>query len=299
MTNVMEGQLPLDLLRTMKSLKKFSKKLIKDLVDRLHYFSSYQEEETLHEIRVHVKKIKAVINLVGYCQKKFNSHKAFIPFRNIFRKAGGIREPEVLRRLLTNYPAQKKNSKAIVDRGLAVEAFLEDIPYFVDRISGQWKKLKPRVANIRRKDFDHYVRSKEREIDSKLSPKPIMKDIHKTRKAIKAMLYLSKVKDDLPESTKTFYAEMEETIGQLHDKQVLLENLKKLNGQAGKARVGKLTSGCAQDKKKIEKMAKAFYAGSTINIKIKKQENGHPTKNQRNPLAGNLPETARGQARTR
>jgi CHAD domain-containing protein len=244
----------------VKSLVKFSKYLIQDLVDRLHFFQSYQEEETLHDIRVEIKKVKAVLSLLGYSHKKFKNRKSFLPFRNVFRKAGAIREPIVLHSILNDkQQSELKSRHPSIVKGAGVEAFLDDTPFFIEGILSAWTKIKPWVRKESRKDFNAFIKKKKKEIERGLFPTPDMDTIHTTRKNIKALLYLSKIKNELTKEEETFYHEMEQTIGQWHDKQVLQANLKNQNGGADKAKIKKVGLGIKQDKTKIKEMAENFY----------------------------------------
>lgn len=244
----------------MKSLEKFSTYLIQELVDRLHFFINYQEEETIHEIRVEIKKVKAVLTLLGHSHKKFNSHKVFLPFRNIFREAGAIREPIVQQTILSkNQTPPLKNRKPTLIKGEPVEKFLDDVPFFIEGILGTWKKIKPLVRKESRKDFNEFAKKKKKEIKKALLPSPEMENIHNTRKNIKAILYLSKIKNYLSKAEAKFYHEMEETIGQWHDKQVLQSNLKNQNGKAEKEKLKKVGTGIKQDTSKMKMMVEGFY----------------------------------------
>jgi CHAD domain-containing protein len=240
----------------MKSLKEFSKNLIEDMISRLHHYEVDRDEETLHQIRVDVKKMKAIIGLINYSRKQFRGHHSFIPFRNIFRKAGAIREPEVFQKLLNGKSIKKKQA---TDDSPAVDAFLDDVPAFHQAIKKEWKKLRPYVAEVNRKDFKEFFRKKLAEIEGQLSPKPNMKEIHRTRKSIKTVLYLAKVKGNLAPKDKAFFVEMEETIGQLHDKQALLANLKNEQADGNELKIKKLKAGCEADERKINKWASKYY----------------------------------------
>ena len=252
----------------MKQLVKFARAQIKSLVRHLEDFNSYQQTEMLHEIRVDVKKIKAVLNATNYCRSKFKAHKAFIPFRNIFRKAGAIREPDVMFKLLVAYQIEKvQESKLGSDKSQLIQTFRDDIPLFIKTARKEWKKLKPVLTKVHRKDFKNYLLERIHDVELHLSPKPIMKDIHKTRKTIKEILYLSKVNNLLSPKDDKFYGELENVIGQLHDKQMLLDLLSKSNGKDGDLRLNMLKSQCSVDKESITNLALDYYkAGEAIEV---------------------------------
>ena len=260
MTVVMVMDMKLNVFRCVKSLEKFSKHLTQDLVDRLHFFLNYQEEDTLHDIRVEIKKVKAVLSLLGHSHKKFNTHKAFLPYRTIFRKADAIREPIILNTILSdNQLTETNNDQPRLLKGPTVEAFLDDIPFHIESVLSSWKKLKPWIRTENRKEFKGFMRKKKKEVEKGIFPTPDMENIHAIRKKIKAILYLSKIKGDLSKTEEKFYHEMEQTIGQWHDKQVLQANLNNLNGRADKEKIKKLVSMIKLDKSKMKTMAGDFY----------------------------------------
>jgi CHAD domain-containing protein len=240
----------------VKKLRKFSKNVIKELVNHLHHYEISQEEERLHQIRVEVKKLKALIGLIHYSQRKFKGHLAFLPFRNIFRKAGAVREPDVLRKL-----SEKTDMKRLKVKGSSPtdpsETFIDDIPFFIETIRKEWKTLKPHSRKISKNDFKRFFDSNMAEIESNLWPELSMKDIHKIRKTIKIVLYLSKIKNYLSGSEKAFFSRMEQMIGQLHDQQILLQALKK--DHVDPLEIKKVTDRCEKDEEKIKMLVAKYY----------------------------------------
>ena len=87
----------------MKKLDSFLRNRFKELIKNLKDYEQAQDAEALHTIRGEVKKIKTILNLINSLEKGFPSHNHFIPLRNIFRKAGDIREPEVTLALLLRH----------------------------------------------------------------------------------------------------------------------------------------------------------------------------------------------------
>ena len=58
-------------------------------------FSKAQKTNTqtyYHQLRIEIKKLRALIDLIGHFDKKFKPNKALKPFHKIFESAGKIRE---------------------------------------------------------------------------------------------------------------------------------------------------------------------------------------------------------------
>ncbi len=242
----------------MKNLTRFANAHFKSLIKNLESFNAIQDKETLHQVRVDVKKIKAVLGIIQYADKKFKRNKYFKPFRNIFRKAGSIREPDVLFKLLLRYSIEgladdhlARNEKSLV------ESFRSDIPFFLDVIKEQKKKLKPHLRNISKKDVREYVDKLTKLLASQLTPRVLPDNLHKSRKVIKEILCFSAI-EKLKKRELKFYKIMEEEIGQWHDKQVLLQLLQKSSGQA-KLQNKVLRAESKADIRNISKLARDFY----------------------------------------
>ena len=87
----------------MKRLEEYTQSEIKSLINHLRDYGRHGKPNALHKIRVDIKKIKAILAVLNGSLKRFKAHKNFIPLRSIFRKAGSIREPDVLAQMLKQY----------------------------------------------------------------------------------------------------------------------------------------------------------------------------------------------------
>src|SRR5882672_8068588 len=122
----------------MKRLKKFASKPFRALAAHLKTVPANHDTETLHQIRIDIKKIKAVLKLTHDSRKKFRSHKYFLPFRSIFRKADAIRQSEVLASLLTKYPEEGRQLPPLEHPSL--ETFESKVPNYLHTVKVQSKK---------------------------------------------------------------------------------------------------------------------------------------------------------------
>ena len=243
----------------MSRFENFAKQRFDSLTQHLKDFGDKRESEVLHQIRVDIKKIKSML-LFANDRKGFKAHKNYIPFRKIFRRAGEIREPEVISGLLLAHNISGIHDQRIEgDSEKLVTKFCEDIPSFIYAVNKQWVKLKPVFKKLKAKDLEKYLRKTKKNIKSKLYPKPHMDIIHKVRKYIKAFLYLSKANGQKKKNLLEFYAKEVEAIGQLHDRQVLLGLLTKQNGVADKTSIEKIQQECSKLRSQITKKAMRHY----------------------------------------
>ncbi|AYB35036.1 CHAD domain-containing protein [Chryseolinea soli] len=239
----------------MKRLKKFAYKPFRALTEHLKTVPVNHDTETLHQVRIDIKKIKAVLNLIHETRKKFRNHKRFLPFRAIFRKADAIRQSEVLTSLLTKYPEEGLQLPPTEHPPL--ETFESKVPNYLQTVKAQSEKLKPYLKKIKDRDIGRYLKHQYKKIQSKLYPHLALKDIHKTRKSIKAALFIAGSTDHLKKKKEKFYDTLQEAIGNLHDKQLLLQLLKKNDNDRHHHRA--LRTACAHDIRQIRGLAAGFY----------------------------------------
>ena len=78
-------------------------------------------------------------------------------------------------------------------------------------------------------------------------------------------MYLSELEDDGKKREVKFYDNMQDVIGRLHDKQVLLDLLKNKSGRAHRAQLSSINSECLSDKREIFRLASDYYKKSQVN----------------------------------
>ena len=242
----------------VKRFEKFAHRQFKSLISHLKKYRDHKKSETLHKIRVDIKKIKAILGVVNASEKRFKAHKNFIPLRSISRKAAEIRDREIHAQLLL------KNKMDDIGPGHAngealITLFESNIPSFIKTTKRKRNKLEPDVKQVKKNDLRRYLHKRRKEIKSQLFPRPKLQYIHKTRKVVKEVVYLSEANGKLPSKEIKFYDKMQDMIGTLHDKQVLLQLLKKQDDQNSKKKYEVIKTECLSDKKEILRLAAAFY----------------------------------------
>jgi len=244
----------------VKRLEEYVQSEINSLINHLKDYGRHGKPDALHKIRVDIKKVKAVLGAINGCLKGFKAHKNFIPFRTIFRKAGSIREPDVLVRMLRKYKVDETVDELLpgnVERSAA--AFKSDVPRFIAVVKRSTKKLKASSKQVHYHDFASYLANKKKVLKSQLYPRPKMSIIHKVRKGIKELMYLSELEEDGKKREVKFYDIMQDVIGRLHDKQVLIDLLKNKNAKAHRVQLSSINSECLTDKNEIFRLASDHY----------------------------------------
>ncbi len=177
----------------MKKLQSYAIKRFKSLTDSLKSYQQVEDPEVLHLIRLESKKIKSMLNLLKYGLSKFKAHKHYIPFRTIFRRAGEIRQPEVIYKLLLQYQIDGITDSQIPKTG-QVEGlklkFRGDVPQFKALVSAQKKRLKKYIKALSKKKTRKYIIKRRLELKGLLFPHFHSASLHKTRKIIKEVIFL-------------------------------------------------------------------------------------------------------------
>ncbi|MCA4895869.1 MAG: CHAD domain-containing protein [Cytophagales bacterium] len=246
----------------MKKLSSYANKRFKALIDSLHSYHQIDEPEVLHSLRVELKKIKSILNLLQYGLPNFRGHKHYIPFRTIFRRAGEIRQPEVIYKLLLQNQIEGITDSQIPNADQEerlLSAFKNDVPMFIATVTAKRSKLKEYIKNLTEKKAGKYLTKRRRQVKRLLFPVFEPDALHKTRKIIKEIIFLDWVDKDKP--SVTFLKKIENRIGQWHDKQVLL---KILNSTQYKDQSAILIASCQEDLVNLKMAIQAHYGKGKI-----------------------------------
>ncbi len=242
----------------MKGVLRYVNKRFSNLEEELVSYTKDPEVEILHSIRVEIKKIKTLLLLIKYCSKKFKAHKTFIPLRTIFRRAGEIRQPDVFYRLLLLYQIQGVQDEAIPKSKSAVrlnDSFIRQIPAHLKTVKRLRQIVSQQAGKINRRCIRKYIEKRKRALRSELHPRLHLDQLHKSRKAMKEIIYLSGVENGGRKLDK-FYRRIESLVGKWHDRQMLTYELIR---NKTTAEVKRLTTENEADIRKIKKMVKKYY----------------------------------------
>jgi CHAD domain-containing protein len=241
----------------MKRLKKFTHRQMRSLIRHLEKFRQNREPEIIHKIRVDVKKIKAITRILQACSPGYRKHKDVVLFRKIFRKTGYIRDADIMIELLSTYQVSGLQDDQLPSSESLMNALALKVPQFIKKVRKTGRKLESFSAGVRRRHFFEYLQGKQKQAKSHLFPLPVMSMIHQVRKDIKEVLYLSEI-DKSPVKEIEVYEKIQDLIGKLHDKQVLLDRLQ-TNNTGINISEEKIMSACDADEKEISKLITDYY----------------------------------------
>lgn len=190
--------------------------------------------ENFHELRVELKKIKALFEMVAFCSKTFKLKKNFAPFKIIFKKAGIVREIQVDQAILEQQPnfhliqsyscrLKKREAKERKDFfSITNKRFIKKLQQKYPIIIRFLKKTRAKKANR----YLNKITKEKKKIISKNAFKK--QQIHAFRKRIKVHQYNTKI-FDLNQQSKQVPEKitLSDMLGEWHDCIVVIALLKK------------------------------------------------------------------------
>lgn len=231
----------------MKALDSYFKKQANTIHLLLDRDSKSFTASTFHQLRVEIKRVKALVDLIAFCSKKWNPKKTFKPFKVIFKQAGKVREIQLQLALLEEQPSFnsltgcRKHYKKKLKR--ALEKFFTVAN---SETSGKLRKkhriIIARFLQIGKKKQRRYMAVKRQEIKKMLRLNTVKKkQIHTFRKRLKVYDYNEKIMK-YPEQNKGIAArnKLMVLLGHWHDYQVSILQIKVA------------TRSCASDSSEVE-----------------------------------------------
>lgn len=199
----------------MKSdiLNNYVVKRIKSVARLLKVYDDDNNSKHLHQIRVNIKKIKAVLSYVGYVvDKKYKINK----IKKLFHKAGEIREIQLNIKLLEGL---KNPPDTIILKLRIKEKFLNEI--FTSNISNYLKNIK-KIRNeislptmtAKKRSIKKYIKKEIKKAERKITGND-RTNMHKLRKRLKKIMYIYKA---LSEKVNKIFILDSEYINQLQEK---------------------------------------------------------------------------------
>lgn len=243
----------------MKSLVHYTNKRFDRLEKALKQYQRFSEVETLHRLRIEIKKIKVLLLLINYCVRHFKAHKTFIPLRAIFRKAGAIRQPAIFSKLLLRYQIKGVRGEIISPASSSNRpetAFINEIYCYIKTVIQQKELVKKEARNISRTCIRRYVKLRKKALRKELYPVLHPDRLHKSRKTMKEIIYLSRLEKSGRQKLDGFYKDLEVLVGQWHDRQMLTFELIRNKTTED---VNRLTNENESDIRRIAKKVKRYY----------------------------------------
>jgi len=234
----------------------YTRSRFKRLKSLLKALQTSDDRETLHQVRIELKKIRALLRLVHFRNKKFRDHDVFKPLKQLHRRCGEIRDPQVIEMLIEE--AGEPGRDLVKEHQSRLADFRNDIPAYLEAIRVHESDILKHVRRLKKKTYTKYLKERHRKLKKLVHPKIQKKELHETRKLVKEILFLTLIFKK-KKNINPFFQQSAELIGDWHDKAMVIQNLHKNNGAEGDL-VADLRRRARKDVKKLRKEVSRFYA---------------------------------------
>ena len=215
-----------------KQLSKFLHKRWDAIADTMNHICEVCNQETLHQIRVNAKKIKALLQLLNACSKHEKTFSAK-RLKGLFHHAGEIRTAQLNEAMFTEYQLPCNNLKEEQHSIIVHESkvLCERSASYSNDIKKLERKFTQKLTRIKDKKILSYYNQNLETLSFNFTA-PIDPDVlHDSRKLIKNLLYALKA---LPSSlvqklnlNENYLDNLQDLIGQWHDAEITLAMLMK------------------------------------------------------------------------
>ncbi|MGI4728277.1 MAG: CHAD domain-containing protein [Janthinobacterium lividum] len=213
--------------QAMVQMDKLGKKMKKPL----KVFIKTGDQEALHQFRVQVKKLKAMLTLYAFEPANKAVLKDFKLVKTVFKKAGDIRNAHINLNLIKKYnlddEAFKNQQQKTLDDGL--KSFKNKGEKYIKSIKKSRLVLQQHLHPVCNKNIRHFYQEKLAAIDAFFTDPIFDEELHTTRKNIKLLIYNQHVATKaIPEKDRlndAYLDDLQNDIGDWHDHNLAIETL--------------------------------------------------------------------------
>lgn len=209
------------------SLSIYYNQRVKQVFNHLLEFDLSSSENSLHDFRVEIKKMKAILKFLKSVYPKSKLKKSARQLNNIFQQAGEIREYQLLLQWF-----QKNELETFQQNLFPIEMLdeLEDnfhhqVQQFKHDLKELTENMNEYVQATNEILAEHYVRGLYVEIDKLIRKNVDYGEWHELRKLIKQWMYANNWVEGGKETDISYYQKLQEAIGYWHDADVIKETL--------------------------------------------------------------------------
>ncbi|HMQ69456.1 MAG TPA: CHAD domain-containing protein [Ignavibacteria bacterium] len=257
----------------MKKISKYSAGLFSKLLENLSEYEMAADQETLHRIRITLKKIRSLFILLSFCDLKFNYRKQFHPFKKIYKEAGSIRSIFITRKLSVEYGIElkKKRKDLIPDNNKAesIPGFINEIRRTENFVYKKYFEILKHFEKINEDCYRKYNSNRKKELKNLVFPYVIESKLHNARKICKEITFLNELNNSRKINTDLYFEELQDLIGNWHDKIEFRNTLENGSPDISSESTGKIDKEIVSDLRKIKKLTADHY-------KNKNRSGNHP-----------------------
>jgi len=241
----------------------------KDMKTALKAYLETGDQDDLHKFRVEVKRLRAMLILADSAGNKSSLQKEFKPVRQIFKKAGDIRNAYINLKLAKEYKVE--DDAFVIDQNRQMEeaanAFKLKGEKYTDKLKAAHKVIEDRIKPISDTHISQFYSEHLHLISNSLADLRFDDSLHECRKWIKILLYNYKlVEPSLQLKLNEGYLHnVQCAIGDWHDN-MLAKELFTANELKDSALLARINRKHTKLENTIRKLAPDFYSFATTTV---------------------------------
>ncbi|HYK76352.1 MAG TPA: CHAD domain-containing protein [Daejeonella sp.] len=206
-----------------KASKKHLNRIWKKTLYHLDRITILRNQEDIHQFRVNIKKIRAILTLFSQTPKNKDLLSYLKPVKKIFKQAGKIREADIHLQMAKEHhfklPRFTREQQELMYTEL--HDFCMNKKRFKKVLKRSKKAIDKNLFSTPTKDMIKFYQSQLNQITLILAKRQFNKKMHDCRKQIKNLLYSYKVAEE-PIAKKIrlnqpYLDQLQEKLGQWHD----------------------------------------------------------------------------------
>lgn len=243
----------------------------KAMRDALRSFLDTGGQDDLHKFRVQVKKIRALLVLADSATGKKQLQKNFKPVRQIFKKAGDIRNAHINLKLAKEYKVE--DDAFVIAQNTRMEdaanAFKLKGEKYLEKLKAAHKTIEDRIRPISDTQINLFYSRQLHHISHSLASLRLDDSLHECRKWIKILVYNYKLAEPViqPKLNEDYLQDLQTAIGDWHDN-ILAKDLFTANHISHQAVLARVNRKHAKLENNIKKLAPDFYSQATTTVQL-------------------------------
>ncbi|MDP4227867.1 MAG: CHAD domain-containing protein [Bacteroidota bacterium] len=214
------------------------KKLTKYLDNRAEQISAFLEMpadaynyDTFHVLRVEIKKLKFLIDLIKFSDDQFKEKKILRIFAQIFKYAGQVRdihvELDVLKKYAKSDLFKKYENKLLAKKQRGEKKFFL-VTGQLDNVmlKETFKELLLFSKSVTEDEVGNYLKKQRDIIEQHFKKESLQtEELHELRKTLKKLTYAENVMDEKRSQKKILQESLSDILGKWHDNLLVMEHL--------------------------------------------------------------------------
>lgn len=187
--------------------------------------------ETFHVLRVEIKKLKFLIDLIKFSDDQFKEKKILRLFAQIFKYAGQVREIHVELDLLKKYAKsdlfEKYENRLLAKKQIGEKKFFL-VTGQLDKVilKESFRDLMLYSKSVTQDEVGNYLRKQRDIIEQHFKKESLQtEELHELRKTLKKVTYAENVLNEKRSQKKILQESLSDILGKWHDNLLVIEHL--------------------------------------------------------------------------